>query len=187
VDAFAGDGLHGTSSASIARLVGLAKPTLYAHGGSKEALFLHAVQSEVERVVALLAAAAERAPAGRSAHQHAVMAAAALLEHAALRPAGARLLAHTARHRSSRVAGPVADALRRVPDHVAANLRRDLAADGLDATLAPWLARIVVAAAWSIAEPGAGERRPSRLALAGLAAAAVPVAPPPDAASWPAA
>jgi AcrR family transcriptional regulator len=182
-DAFAADGLHGTSSASIARVVGLAKPTLYAHGGSKEALFLHAVQAEVERVLARLAAAAERAPAGRSARQHAVMAAEALLEHAALRPAGARLLAHTARHGSSRVAGPVAEALRRVPDYVEANLRRDLVADGLDATPAPLLARIVVAAAWALA----GERRPTRLTLAELAAAAVPVPPPPDAASWPAA
>jgi hypothetical protein len=115
------------------------------------------------------------------------MAAEALLEHAALRPTGARLLAHTARHRSSRVAGPVSDALRRVPDYVAANLRRDLLADGLDATPAPWLARSVVAAAWALADPAAGERRPPRLALAELAAAAVPVAPPPDAGSWPAA
>lgn len=186
-DAFAADGLHGTSSAALAQAVDLAKPTLYAHGGSKEALFLHAVQAEVERVFARLAAAAERTPAGRGARRRAVVAAEALLEHAAVRPSGARLLAHTARHRSSRVADLVTAAVRRVPDYVEADLRRDLAADGLDATLAPWLARSVVAAAWSLAETRAGERRPSRRALAELAAAAVPVPPPPDAAAWPAA
>jgi AcrR family transcriptional regulator len=185
VDAFAADGLHGTSSSALARAVDLAKPTLYAHGVSKEALFLHAVQAEVERVLARLAAAAERTPAGRSARRRALVTAEALLEHAAVRPAGARLLAHTARHSSSGVADPVAAALRRVPDYVEAGLRRDLAADGLDASLAPWLARSVVAAAWAMAEPRKGERRPARRALAELVAAVVPAPPPPDGGSWP--
>ena len=111
----------------------------------------------------------------------------ALLDHAARGPA-ARACSPTPRviaPRASRTL--VAAAVRRVPDYVEAELRRDLAADGLDATLAPWLARGVVAAAWSLAETRAGERRPSRRALAELAAAAVPVPPPPDAASWPAA
>lgn len=186
-DAFAADGLHGTSSAALAQAVDLAKPTLYAHGGSKEALFLHAVQAEVERVLARLAAAAARTPAGRGARRRAVVAAEALLEHAAMRPGGARLIAHTARHRTSRVADQVSEAVRRLADYVEAELRRDLAADGLDVTQAPWLARAVVAAAWSLAETRAGERRPSRRALAELAAAAVPVPPALDAASWPAA
>ena len=185
VDAFAADGLHGTSSSVLARAVDLAKPTLYAHGGSKEALFLHAVQAEVERVLARLATAAERTPAGRSARRRAAAAAEALLEHAAVRPAGARLLAHTARHRSSGVADSVEAALRRVPDYVEAGLRRDLATDGLDASLAPWLARSVVAAAWATAEPRNGERRPSRRALAELVATVVPAPPPPDGGSWP--
>jgi hypothetical protein len=68
---------------------------------------------------------------------------------------------------------------------VEAGLRRDLAADGLDASLAPWLARSVVAAAWAMAEPRQGERRPARRALAELVAAVVPAPPPPDGGSWP--
>jgi AcrR family transcriptional regulator len=184
-DAFAADGLHGTSSATVAALVGVAKPTLYAHGGSKAALFLHAVQAEVERVLARLAAA-ERTSAGRSARDRAAAAAAALLEHAVARPAGARLLAHTARHMTSPVAAEVAAALRRIPDRVEAALRRDLAADGLDADLAPWLARALCGAAWAAAEVRGGERRPPRAVLAALAAGAVPAPPAPDPQSWPA-
>jgi AcrR family transcriptional regulator len=56
-DAFAADGLHGTSSASLAAATGIAKPTLYVHGASKEALFLRAVEAEVERVLSRLYAA----------------------------------------------------------------------------------------------------------------------------------
>jgi AcrR family transcriptional regulator len=183
-DAFAADGLHGTSATAVATAVGVAKPTLYAHGTSKSALFLHAVQAEVERVLARLAAA-ERTSAGRSARERATAAAGALLEHAAARPAGARLLAHTSRHASSPVAAEVAEAVRRIPDRVEATLRRDLSADGLDAALAPWLARALCGAAWTCAEVRAGERRPPRATLAAVAASVVPAPPGPDARSWP--
>lgn len=183
-DAFAADGLHGTSSSAVAALVGVAKPTLYAHGVSKEELFLHAVQAEVERVLARLAAA-ERRSAGRSARHRAVAAAEALLDHAAARPAGSRLLVHTARHASSRVADQVTAAVRRIPKYVEAGLRRDLEADGLDAALAPWLARGLIAAAWSVAEARPGERRPPRGTLAALAAGVVPERPAPEVGSWP--
>jgi AcrR family transcriptional regulator len=55
--AFAPDGLHGTSSRELARRVRLAKPTMYAHGGSKEAIFSACVDAEVERLLSDLAAA----------------------------------------------------------------------------------------------------------------------------------
>src|SRR5690348_13618078 len=49
--AFAADGLHGTPIDRVAEAVSLAKPTLYARGGDKEALFALAVEAEVERLV----------------------------------------------------------------------------------------------------------------------------------------
>jgi AcrR family transcriptional regulator len=185
-EAFAADGLHGTSSTALAAGVGVAKPTLYAHGESKAALFLGAVEAEVERVLDGLARA-EAASAGRSARDRAQAAAAALLEHAAARPAGARLLAHTARHASSPVAEAVAAALRRVPDHLEAGLRRDLAADGLDPALAPWLGRALHGAVLALADGREGERRPARARLAALAAAVVPERPPLAPGDWPSA
>lgn len=185
-EAFAADGLHGTSAARIARAVGVAKPTLYVHGVSKEALFLRAVEAEVERVIDRLHAAAS-ASAERSARERAVAAALALLDHAAERPAGARLLTSTARHTSSAVATAVAAALQRIPDQIAAGLARDLAADGLDPAHAPFLARALYGAATSLAEVRRGERRPARATLAALAAAAVPAPPMPEATDWPAA
>src|SRR3954468_8745745 len=100
-DAFAPDGLHGTSSTALAAAAGLAKPTLYVHGRSKEALFLRAVEAEVERVLDRLHGA-----------DSPVAAAQALLAHAAARPLGAQLLNHTARHDSSAVAPAVQAALR---------------------------------------------------------------------------
>lgn len=184
-DAFAGGGLHGTSSGALAAAAGVAKPTLYAHGESKEALFLRAVEAEVERVLTRLHAA-EAATAGRSARDRATAAALALLDHAAARPLGARLLAHTALHDGSEVAGAVELVLRRVPDRLEASLRRDLAADGLDPAQAPWLARAVHGAAVALGEARAGERRPSRRALAAIAASVVP-APPLPAQDWPSA
>ncbi len=184
-DAFSADGLHGTSAVQLARAVGVAKPTLYVHGESKEALFLRAVEAEVERVLNRLHAAAA-ATAGRSARDRATATALALLDHAAARPAGARLLTTTARHASSGVAVAVAAALQRIPDQIAAGLARDLAAEGLDATHAPFLARALHGAAGALAEVRHGERRPSRAALAALAAAAVPARPAP-AARWPSA
>lgn len=183
-DAFAGDGLHGTSSAAVAAAVDLAKPTLYAHGRSKHALFLLAVEAEVERVLTRLHAA-EQATAGRSARDRATAAVHALLDHAAARPAGTRLLATTARHRDSPVAVPVAEALRRIPHRMELALRRDLVADGLDATLAPFLARALHGAALALGEVREGERRPSRAVLAAAAAALVPPPPAPAATDWP--
>ena len=41
----------------IARCAGVAKPTVYAHGGSKEAVFLACVEAEVERMLSDLSEA----------------------------------------------------------------------------------------------------------------------------------
>lgn len=185
-DAFAPDGLHGSSANALAAALGVAKPTLYAHGTSKEALFLRAVEAEVERVVGALHAA-ERASVGRSARDRAALAALGLLDHAAARPAGARLLARTAHHATSGVAPDVAAALQRVPDRIAAGLRRDLAADGLDPTPAAFIARALHGAVQALGEPRPGERRSARVALAGLVAVLVPAPPRPEPVSWPAA
>ena len=185
-DAFAADGLHGTTSATLAAAVGVAKPTLYVHGESKAMLFLRAVEAEVERVLDRLHAA-EVESTGRSARDRTTAAALALLDHAAARPAGARLLSRTARHASSPVAAGVAAALRRVPDRIEAGLRRDLAADGLDPALAPFLARAVHGSVSALAEIRTRERRPSRATLAALAASVVPLAPSRHADQWPAA
>ncbi|HEX6391689.1 MAG TPA: hypothetical protein VFZ89_19645, partial [Solirubrobacteraceae bacterium] len=151
-----------------------------------EALFLRAVESEVERVLDRLHHAA-RTSAGRTARDRATAAAHALLTHAAERPAGMRLLTTTARHASSDVAAPVAAALQRIPDQIAAGLARDLAADGLDPTPAPFLARALYGATMGLAEVRRGERRPGRGTLAAVAAAVVPDAPPPAADAWPSA
>lgn len=183
-DAFAADGLHGTSSTALAGATGVAKPTLYAHGTSKEELFLRAVEAEVERVIDRLHAA-ERATAGQSARDRAAAAVRAILDHAAARPRGARLLQHTAHHADSAVAPQVAAALRRVPERLAAGLRRDLAADGHDPALAPFLARALHGAAVALGEIRPGERRPARAVLAATAAAIVPAPPAPE--DWPAA
>jgi AcrR family transcriptional regulator len=172
-DAFAADGLHGVSSQQLADALGVAKPTLYAHGVSKQALFVLAVEAEAERVLDRLAAA-ERSTVGRSAHDRATAAARAVLDHAAARPAGARLLHRTAHHATSDVAAAVAATLRRIPDRIAEGLRRDLVADGLDPGAAPFLARALYGAALALSEVRAGERRPSRDALASIAAAVVP-------------
>jgi AcrR family transcriptional regulator len=185
-DAFAPAGLQGTSSAALAAATGIAKPTLYVHGESKEALFRRAVEAEVERVLTRLHAA-ERATAGHSSRRRATAAAHALLDHAAARPNGARLLNHTARHAGSVVAGAVDAALLRIPGHIEAGLRRDLAADGLDPTLAPFLARALHGAATALGEIRPGERRPARAALARIAAALVPEPAPPTATDWPSA
>lgn len=182
-DAFAADGLHGTSSAALARAAGMAKPTLYVHGRSKEALFLRAVEAEVERVLDRLHSAAT-ATTGRSARDRATAAASALLEHATARPAGARLLACTAHHRSSGVAQATEHALNRVRERLAAQIARDLAAEGQDPALAPILARALHGAAMALAGSWAGQPRPGPGRLAAAAASVVP--PPPAARShWP--
>jgi AcrR family transcriptional regulator len=168
----------------LAQALGVAKPTLYVHGTSKESLFLSAIESEVERVADRIQAA-ESATAGRAAHDRAQAFALALLDYAAARPAGARLLMHTAHHESSRVAGAVADALTRIPDRIAELLRRDLASDGLDPQLAAQMARCVFASALTLGEGRRGERRPSRARLAALAASVVPLPPAEAAGDWP--
>ncbi len=185
-DAFAADGLHRTSSAALAAATGLAKPTLYVHGSSKEALFLRAVEAEVERVLNRLHAA-EAATNGRPARSRATAAVHALLDHAAARPRGARLLAHTARHATSAVAPAVQAALTRIPDHVEAGLRRDLEADGLEVVYAPFLARALHGAATALSDVRPGERRPARATLARLVAALVPEPPTTSVIEWPSA
>lgn len=122
--AFAPDGLHAVSAAEVARRAGVAKPTLYAHGRSKEALFLACVEAEVERLISRIAAA-DRRSSGRPLHQRAAALALALLEHGAREPASFRLLHVTARHRSSAVAADVDRALARIPDRIAVALARE--------------------------------------------------------------
>ncbi|PTL58956.1 hypothetical protein C7Y72_04480 [Paraconexibacter algicola] len=183
-DAFAADGLHGISAAELAQRLGVAKPTLYVHGTSKDSLFLLAVEAEVERVVDRLHGA-ERAAAGRTARDRATAAVRALLDHAAARPAGARLLHRTAHHESSTVADDVRAAVRRVPDRMAETLRRDLSADGLDPALAPFLARALHAGAHALAEVRPGERRPARAVLAATLAEIVPLPQAPGPEDWP--
>jgi AcrR family transcriptional regulator len=158
-DAFAPDGLHGTSSRALAAATGMAKPTLYEHGGSKEALFLRAVEAEVERVLDRLHAA--ESP---TAIVH------ALLDHAAARPLGARLLTHTARHATSAVAAAVEATLNRIPGQIEVRLLRS----GVDPAQAPFVARALYGAACALGEPRPGERRPARATLARLVAALVP-------------
>ena len=123
--AFAPDGLHGVSADELARRAKVAKPTLYAHGRSKEALFAASVEAEVERLVARLHAA-DQHTAGQPLHQRAAALAQAILEHAVRQPAAFRLLHVTARHRRSAVATDVDRALRRIPDRIVAALRREL-------------------------------------------------------------
>lgn len=183
-DAFAADGLHGVSANALAAALGVAKPTLYAHGVSKESLFLRAVEAEVERVIDVLHAG-ERASVGRSARERATTTAHALLDHAADRPHGARLLARTAHHANSGVAAQVNAALRRIPERIAAGLRRDLAADGLDPEPALFLARGLHGAVQALGERRPGERRPARWRLAASAAALVPSPPAPTPEAWP--
>jgi AcrR family transcriptional regulator len=122
--AFAPDGLHGVSAAQVAARAGIAKPTLYAHGRSKEQVFLACVEAEVERLLDRLYEA-ERRTRDLTAARRARALALALLEHAAAWPYSARLLHLTAHHVSSTVAGQVDDALARVPARVCEVLRCD--------------------------------------------------------------
>jgi AcrR family transcriptional regulator len=123
--AFAPDGLHGVSADELARRARVAKPTLYAHGRSKEALFAATVEAEVERLLARLHGADQRTT-GQPLHQRVAALALAILDHAAREPAASRLLHMTARHRRSTVAAHVDRALRRIPDRMAVALRREL-------------------------------------------------------------
>lgn len=120
--AFAPDGLHGVSAAQVARRAGVAKPTVYAHGGSKERVFLACVEVEVERLLSLLSEAdlATRSQPVRSRLQ---ALARAVIGHAKRYPDAARLLHLTARHRSSGVAAAVDGVLARLPARIALALR----------------------------------------------------------------
>lgn len=122
--AFAPDGLHGTTSAEVARCAGVAKPTVYAHGASKEAVFLACVEAEVERLLSALAGA-EHATQAAPARARIAALAEAILAHGRETPAAARLLHQTARHAHSSVAGDVDAALARLPVRIATILRRD--------------------------------------------------------------
>ena len=68
--AFAAGGLHGTSIDAVAAMAGVAKPTLYARGGSKEALFALAVDAEVERLLERLDGAARPSDVARALDEH---------------------------------------------------------------------------------------------------------------------
>lgn len=122
--AFAPDGMHGVTSAEVARRAGVAKPTIYAHGGSKEGVFLACVEAEVERLLSLLSEA-DLATRSLPARSRLAALALAVIGHAVSHPDAARLLHVTARHRSSRVAGAVDAALARLPARIALVLRAD--------------------------------------------------------------
>src|SRR3954471_22732062 len=68
--AFAAAGLHGTSIDAVAAGSGLAKPTLYARGGSKEELFALAVDAEAERLLERLDGAARPSDVARALDEH---------------------------------------------------------------------------------------------------------------------
>jgi AcrR family transcriptional regulator len=70
VRAFAAGGLHGTSVDAVAAAAGLAKPTLYARGGSKEALFALALDAETERLLERLDGAARVSDVARALDEH---------------------------------------------------------------------------------------------------------------------
>ncbi len=169
-DAFADGGLDITADA-LAAAVGVAKPTLYAHGRSKDSLLRRAVDAEVERTLDRIYAA-ETAAAGRSARDRAIAIAHSLLR---IRPTGLKLLARSADD----------PAVQRIPARIATTLHRDLVADGLDPKDAPWLARALYGAVQQYAVVHAGELRPARAHLAALAAAAVPAPPAPALEEWP--
>jgi AcrR family transcriptional regulator len=122
--AFAPDGLHGVTAADVARHSSIAKATLYARGGSKEAIFLACVEAEVERLLDALYEADLRTRR-LSCRQRVAAQALAVIQHGHDHPAAARLLHVTAHHRSSAVALEVDAALARLPARVAVVLRRD--------------------------------------------------------------
>src|SRR3954454_21258163 len=64
--AFADGGLHGTSVDAVAAAARVAKPTLYARGGSKEELFALAVDAEAERLLERLDGAARPSDVARA-------------------------------------------------------------------------------------------------------------------------
>jgi AcrR family transcriptional regulator len=154
--AFAPDGLHGTTSERIASCAGVAKPTVYAHGGSKEALFVTCVEGEVERLLTQISRA-DLATRSLPARARLTSLALAIIDHGHTHPAAARLLHATARHTASRVAGEVDAALARLPARVATILRRDTTPDCADR-----VAVALLGAAAALALAREGERDPER-------------------------
>lgn len=166
VEVFAGDGLHGVGIVEIARATGVAKPTLYRAYASKDALFLAAVEAEVERLLERLYAAWSDALAPAPAHADAAALArdplasaiaalaAALIAYGEEQPAGFRLLFVTAAHERSAVAADVADTLDRVVDRLTELLARHPAwhADPADAELVAALLPAAVASTLRRAE-----------------------------------
>lgn len=162
VEVFAPDGLHGVGMVEIARATGVAKPTLYRNHPSKDALFLAAVEAEVERLLERLyetwsdalaragegavgagaagagAAGAREAGPPRDPLADAIAALArTLLAYGDEQPAGFRLLFTTAAHHGSTVADDVAGTLDRIVDRLTELLARHPAwhADPADAEL----------------------------------------------------
>ena len=152
--AFAPDGLHGVNAAEVARRAGIAKPTLYAHGRSKEAVFLACVEAEAERLLAELYDADLRTrDLGVAARSSAL--GRAVMEHAAAHPDGARLLHATARHSSSSVAEAVDATLARIPGRIAEALRRDLQEDRAETAATALYGAAVALALAPQPDPGA--------------------------------
>jgi AcrR family transcriptional regulator len=139
VEVFAADGLHGVGMVEIARATGVAKPTLYRSHPSKDALFLAAVEAEVERLLERLYATWSDALAREGGALADAIAALAreLLAYGDEQPAGFRLLFTTAAHARSTVADDVAGTLDRIVDRLTELLARHPAwhADPADAEL----------------------------------------------------
>ena len=146
--AFAPDGLHGATTTAIARCAGVAKPTIYAHGTSKEAIFLACVETEVERLVSRLSAADVESRESPARARLSVLAG-AIIAHGHEHPAAARLLHQTARHASSAVAGDVDAALARLVARIATILRESTTPACAD-RIAPAL--LGAAAAYAVAD-----------------------------------
>jgi AcrR family transcriptional regulator len=68
--AFAAGGLLGTPIDAVAAAAGLAKPTLYARGGSKEELFALARDAEAERLLERLDGATRVSDVARALDEH---------------------------------------------------------------------------------------------------------------------
>jgi AcrR family transcriptional regulator len=189
VPAFAARGLEGTSSDELATLVGLAKPTLYAHGHTKGTLFLLATEIEVERLLERISRA-ERLTRGRTARDRATGTAHAILNHGAARPDGLRLIVRIAHSPgpdpgNHSAISECAATVARIPNRIGTTLRRDLTTDGLDPSLAPTLAILIWGAAGALALNPGGERRPNRERVAATIAACVPAREPGPPAEWP--
>jgi AcrR family transcriptional regulator len=120
--AFAPDGLHGVTAADVAARAGVAKPTLYAHGRSKDAVFLACVEAETERLLDRLYDAEQRTR-DLTPSRRAGALALAIVQHGSAAPHSARLLHVTGRHASSTVARAVDAALDRLPARVGEALR----------------------------------------------------------------